>query len=123
MRKLAYVVIALIVVVAILIFALPSLVNVNQYHDKIQAELQQKLSLADLKITASQVAITDQQKHQSRSVYDHIDLGLSNYAPNQPFNLSLAAHLPGQGTETVSFDGKAGPMNSQNSMATPLDGR
>ncbi len=250
MRKLAIVVIALMVVIAILIFALPSLINVNQYHDKIQAELQQKLhrdvklgdmklkivpfsiqvadvtigedpkfntghpfasaqdlavsvkllpllghdiqinsvelvrpqielvrnaqgvwnfsslqgeqtasttspapapsnkkpspapsnnpapgtnnqssssqqafSLAQLKITDGQVAITDLQKHQSRAVYDHIDLGLSNYAPNQAFNLSLAAHLPGQGNQTVSFEGKAGPMNSQNSMATPLDGR
>src|SRR4029077_8954596 len=43
MRKLAGVLIALVVIIVIAIFALPSLVNVNQYHDKIQAELQQKL--------------------------------------------------------------------------------
>ena len=249
MRKLAGVLIALVVIIAIAIFALPSLVNVNQYHDKIQAELQQKLhrqvklgdmslkllpfsirvsnaeigedpkfntgqpfastqqlavsakllpllrheiqvnsvelvdpkielvrnaqgvwnfaslqqpsssnppaqpgasqpnaakpsptqpgpnqskpqpssgqalSLSQLKITNGQVAITDQQKHQSRSVYDHIDLALSNYAPGRPFDLSLAAHLPGQGDQYVKFDGTAGPMNDQNSLATPLDGR
>ena len=249
MRKLAGVLIALVVIIVIAIFALPSLVNVNQYHDKIQAELQQKLhrqvklgdmslkllpfsirvsnaeigedpkfntgrpfastqqlavsakllpllrheiqvnsvelvdpkielvrnaqgvwnfaslqqpsssnppaqpgasqpnaakpsptqpgpnqskpqpssgqalSLSQLKITNGQVAITDQQKHQSRSVYDHIDLALSNYAPGKPFDLSLAAHLPGQGDQYVKFDGTAGPMNDQNSLATPLDGR
>ena len=247
MRKLIGVLVALILIVAIAIFALPSLVNVNQYHDKIQAELQQKLhrevklgemglklfpfsirvsnaeigedprfntgrpfastqqlavsakllpllrhdiqvnsvelvdpkielvrnaqgvwnfaslqqpstnpppaanekppvptkpspaqsapspskpsqpgqafSLSELKITNGQVAITDQQKHQSRSVYDHIDLALSNYAPGKPFDLSLAAHLPGQGDQYVKFDGSAGPMNDQNSLATPLDGR
>ena len=254
MRKLIGVVIALVVLVIIAVIALPSLVNVNQYHDKIQAELQQKLhrdvklgdmslklipfsirvtnveigedskfntgrpfastqqlavsakllpllrhdiqvnsvelidpkielvrnaqgvwnfaslqqpsqqnapsqpaanqpaakqpaqskpsptqtapnqgkpsqssgqafSLSQLKITNGQVAITDQQKHQSRAVYDHIDLALSNYTAGKPFDLSLAAHLPGQGDQYVKFDGTAGPMNDQNSMATPLDGR
>src|SRR5262249_27376197 len=216
MRKLIGVVIALVVLVIIAVIALPSLVNVNQYHDKIQAELQQKLhrdlklgdmslklipfsirvtnveigedskfntgsafastqqlavsakllpllrhdiqvnsvelidpkielirnaqgvwnfaslqqpsqetgpnqpaakqpsttkpsptqptsgqakpsqpsssqafSLPQLKITNGQVAITDQQKHQSRAVYDHIDLALSNYTAQSPFHLSL----------------------------------
>ena len=81
------------------------------------------LSLAELKITNGQLAITDEQKHQSRAVYDHIDLALSDYAPNTPFNISLAAHLPGQGDQYVKFDGTAGPLNQQNSMATHLDGR
>jgi uncharacterized protein involved in outer membrane biogenesis len=254
MRKLAGVLIAIVVIIVILLIALPSLINVNQYHDKIQAELQQKLhrpvklgnlslkllpfsirvsnaeigedpnfntgrpfataqdlavsakllplirhevdvnsvelvnpkielvrnaqgtwnfaslqgqpttpnnaanptpgtaapksahqapakpspapsaqaenkssgqalSLGELKITNGQVAVTDLQKHQSRSVYDHIDLDLSNYAPDKPFNLSVAAHLPGQGDQYVKFDGTAGPINQQNSMATHLDGR
>jgi len=223
MRKLIGVLIAIVVIVGILVFALPSLIDVNQYHDKIQAELQQKLhrqvklgdmrlkiipfsirvanaeigedpkfnngrpfastealavsakllpllrhevavnsvelvnpkielvrnsqgvwnfaslqgqqanatssssgealSLAELKITNGQVAVTDQQKHQSRSVYDHIDLDLSDYAPGKPFSLSLAAHLPGQGDQYVKFDGTAGPLDQQNSMATHLDGR
>jgi len=257
MRKLVGVLIALVVIIVIAIFALPSLVNVNQYHDKIQAELQQKLhrdvklgnmslkivpfsirvsdvqvgedpkfatgrpfattqdlavsvklmpllrhevavnsielvdpkielvrnaagvwnfaslqgeqtpanaqpgapetaqqkpatksqpskpspapaatanqsaenkpaqafSLAELKITNGQVAITDQQKHQSRAVYDHIDLALKDYEPGKPFDISLAAHLPGQGDQYVKFDGSAGPLNDQNSMATHLDGR
>ena len=257
MRKLAGILIAIVVIIVILIFALPSLVNVNQYHDKIQAELQQKLhrqvklgnmslkiipfsirisdveigedpnfhtgrpfattqdlavsakllpllrhevdlrslelinpkielvrngqgtwnfaslqgqqapeanapaapsapapktagkqpaakpspaatpatpppaenkpgealSLAELKITNGQVAITDEQKHQSRSVYDHIDLDLTDFAPGKPFNITLAAHLPGQGDQYVKFDGSAGPLDQQNSMATHLDGR
>lgn len=223
MRKLAGILIAVVVIVVILVFALPALLDVNQYHDKIQAELQQKLhrhvtlgnmglkiipfsirvsdavigedpkfntgrpfasaqelavsakllpllrhqvevnsvelvdpkielvrnaqgiwnfaslhgeqapapsggssqaiTLSELKITNGQVAITDQQKHQSRSVYDHIDLDLSDYAPDKAFNLALAAHLPGQGDQYVKFDGSAGPLNSQNSLATHLDGK
>ena len=43
MRKLVGVLIGIVVIIVILVFALPSLVNVNQYHDKIQAELQDKL--------------------------------------------------------------------------------
>jgi hypothetical protein len=224
MRKLAVVVIAIVVIVLILVLALPAIINVNQYHDKIQTELQQKLhrqvqlgdmslkiipfsirvsnvqigedpkfntgrpfasagelavsvkllpllqhdvavnsielvspkielvrnpqgvwnfaslqgeqsnapssgsssgalSLGELKITDGQIAVTDEQKHQSRSVYDHIDLDLSDYAPGKPFNLALAAHLPGTGDQYVKFDGTAGPLNQQNSMATHLDGR
>src|SRR5690242_15649396 len=38
-------------------------------------------SLAELKITDSLIAITDYQKHQARTVYDHIDLTLKNFAP------------------------------------------
>src|SRR5581483_3797368 len=83
----------------------------------------QQLSLAELKITNGQVAITDEQKHQSRSVYDNIDLDLTDFAPGKPFNVTLAAHLPGQGDQYVKFDGTAGPLNQQNSMATHLDGR
>jgi len=83
----------------------------------------QALSLSELKITNGQVAITDEQKHQSRSVYDHIDVALSDYAPGKPFNLSVAAHLPGQGDQYLKFDGSGGPLNSQNSLATHLDGR
>src|SRR6201995_5545173 len=43
MRKLVITVIAVVVIVFIRVLALPAMLDVNQYHDKIQAELQQKL--------------------------------------------------------------------------------
>src|SRR5579872_4980063 len=43
MRKLLIAAVSVIVIVIILALALPAIINVNQYHDKIQAELQQKL--------------------------------------------------------------------------------
>src|SRR6185312_11698793 len=46
-----------------------------------------EFSLANLQITDGQVAITDQQKHQSRAVYDHIDVTVNDFAPNKPFSL------------------------------------
>jgi len=81
-----------------------------------------ELSLANLEITDGQVAITDFQKHQSRAVYDHIDLNLSNFAPDQQFSIKLAAHLPGQGKQTVSLDGNAGPIRQKDMLNTHFDG-
>jgi uncharacterized protein involved in outer membrane biogenesis len=87
-----------------------------------QAQGAQALELDSLKITDGQVALTDEQKHQSRAVYDHIDLSLRNFAPDKQFGLSLAAHLPGKGTQTISLAGKAGPINRASMADTPLDG-
>lgn len=82
-----------------------------------------KFSLAELKITDGQVAVTDLEKHQNRSVYDHIDLTLSDYAPGRPFTLALAAHLPGQGKQLLQLNAKAGPIQQGNMLTTPLDGK
>src|ERR1035438_3149711 len=68
-------------------------------------------ALDELKITDGQVAVTDFQKQQARAVYDHIDLTLKDYAPNQPFSVDLTAHVPGKGAETLSLSGKGGPIN------------
>ncbi len=80
------------------------------------------LSLANLTITDGQVAITDQQKHQSRAVYDHIDLDVSDFAPDQQFSIKAAAHLPGSGSQTVSLEGKGGPIKQADIINTPFDG-
>jgi uncharacterized protein involved in outer membrane biogenesis len=77
-----------------------------------------KLAIAD-----GQVAVTDFQKKQPRAVYDHIDLTLKDYAPNQPFSLDLAAHVPGKGAETLSLSGKGGPVNQAQMLSTPFDGK
>ncbi len=80
------------------------------------------VSLNELKINDGQVAITDQAANQPRAVYDHIDLRLTDFAPGKKFGLDVAAHLPGQGKQLLSFKGKVGPLNSANSAATPVDG-
>ena len=82
-----------------------------------------QLSLDRLRITDGQVAFTDEQHRSPRSVYDHIDATLKNFAPDQPFDLALAAHLPGAGNQTISLEGRAGPINGSNQLATPMDAR
>jgi AsmA protein len=81
-----------------------------------------QFSLANLFINDGQVAITDLQKHQSRAVYDHIDLTLNDFAPDQQFSLKLTAHLPGSGKQTLSLEGKGGPLKEADLLNTPFDG-
>ena len=82
----------------------------------------QAFSIQDLRIVDGQVALTDLQKHQSRAIYDHIDLSISGYAPGKAFDLDLAAHLPGQGAQKVQLSGKAGPIPEGTLTTMPFDG-
>ncbi len=79
-------------------------------------------SLAELKITDGQVAITDLQKGSLRSVYDHMDLTLGDYAPGKAFSIQAATHLEGAGAQTIRLEGRGGPLADQGLLATPFDG-
>ncbi len=83
---------------------------------------QKQFTLGELKITDSQIAITDYQKRQARQVYDHIDLSLKDYAPGQPFSIDATAHLPGNGSQTLRLTGDGGPVNNVDFTATPFKG-
>ncbi len=82
-----------------------------------------QLTLAQLSINDGQVAITDLQKHQSRAVYDHIDVNVSDFAPDQQFSLKVTAHLPGSGKQAIYLQGKGGPIKQADMMNTPFDGQ
>ena len=88
-----------------------------------------QLTLTALAVNDGQVAITDQQKHQSRAVYDNIDLNVSDFAPDQPFSLKVTAHLPSEGKtarnskQAINLQGKAGPIKKADMMNTPFDGQ
>ncbi len=73
-----------------------------------------EFTLGELKIVDGQIAVTDNQKHESRAVYDHIDASLKDYAPGKPFSLDVAAHLPGTGSQTLQFRAKAVPSMTLN---------
>jgi len=82
-----------------------------------------QFSLNLLNLTDGQIGYTDQLHKQARSVYDHIDLRLEDFAPNKEFALTLAVHFPGEGAQMVEFKGKAGPLNvaTENTLP-PLSG-
>ena len=81
-----------------------------------------QFELAHLLITDGQVAITDLQQRQSRVVYDHIDLSVSDFAPNQQFSMKVSALLPGAVKQDILLEGKAGPIQAD-ALKTPFDGR
>ncbi len=81
------------------------------------------LALDELKIADGQVAVTDLQLRLPRAVYDHIDLTLKDFAPDKQFSFDLTAHVPGRGAETLSMEGKAGPINQVLMLSTPFDGK
>ncbi len=82
----------------------------------------EQFALASLEIHDGQVAVTDQQKRKPRAVYDHIDLTVNDFAPNQEFSVKVAAHLPGEGRQLLSLDGKGGPLQSSDPAGTSFSG-
>ena len=83
---------------------------------------EQGFSLGELAINDGQVAITDLQDKRPKTVYDHIDLKLSDFAPTTPFNIEASVHLPGAGNQEVGLKGKGGPLAHDNPATTPFKG-
>src|SRR6266496_254266 len=83
---------------------------------------QQAFSLGKLAIEDGQIAITDLQSRKARTVYDHINLQLTDFAPNKPFDLEASVHLPGSGNQEVSLKGSGGPLSHESPASTPFKG-
>ena len=83
---------------------------------------QQQFSLGELAIKDGQVAITDLQDHKPRTVYDHINIKLTDFAPDTPFHLDASVQLPGPGSQDVHLQGKGGPLSHANPASTPFKG-
>jgi AsmA protein len=81
-----------------------------------------EVEISNLKILDGQVALTDAEKNQPRTVYNHIDLSVNGYAPDKAFDITAAAHLPGPGAQTLSIAGKIGPIDQATPITTPFDG-
>ena len=55
------------------------------------------------------------------SVYDNVDMELSNLSPKSQFPAMVTADLPGGGT--FRLEGKIGPLNPTDASLTPLDAK
>jgi len=82
----------------------------------------QQFSLGQLAVQDGQVAITDQQARKPRVVYDHINLTLTDFAPDSPFSVDASVHFPGQGAQEIRLQGKGGPIQQPDLAATPFRG-
>jgi uncharacterized protein involved in outer membrane biogenesis len=91
--------------------------------EKEQGQKPEALSLDQLKIYDGQIGITDRQQQKPRAVYDHIDLLLSDFAPEKPFYVDARAHMPGAGEQVIVLQGKVGPIERDAMVRTPFDGK
>ena len=83
---------------------------------------QQEFSLGELAVKDGQLAVTDQQARKPRMVYDHINLTLTDFAPNSPFSVDASVHFPGQGVQEIRLQGKGGPVQQADPASTPFRG-
>ncbi len=80
-------------------------------------------TLNQFKILNGQLAVTNQKTKSPRTVYNHIDLTVTGFAPGKQFDIDAQVHFPGQGKELLSFRGKAGPLATGAAEATPVNGQ
>src|SRR5262249_46082376 len=81
------------------------------------------ISIGRLKIDDGQIAVTDLHQKESHTVYDHIDLLLYDFGPDKNFPIEGRAHLSGTGQQTIVFQGNAGPIQHDDLVRTPFDGK
>src|SRR5215472_6108187 len=82
----------------------------------------EQLSLSKLTINDGTVSVTDDQARTGTSLYNHIDVALSNFAPGRPFSIQAAAHLGAAGNQQVRLAGSGGPVRQDQPAATPFHG-
>ncbi|MCU1286708.1 MAG: hypothetical protein JWO13_3058 [Acidobacteriales bacterium] len=82
-----------------------------------------RIALDHVAITDGEIAITDDQAHQPRSVYQHIDIALGDVALSKKMQFDVAVHLPGQGDPSAKLQGDAGPVNLDKILDTPFSGK
>jgi AsmA protein len=87
-----------------------------------QPSAEQQFSLGKLTIQDGQISLLDQQQSKSPTLYDHIDLTLTNFAPNEPFTVDAAAHMAGAGSQEMRVQGEGGPLVREQPATTPFHG-
>src|SRR5262249_18620308 len=80
------------------------------------------ITLSELAIRDGQVSVLDKQKSKTPSLYDHIDITLTDYTPGTPFTIDAVAHMPGAGSEQIRLQGKGGPLVRGQPALTPFEG-
>ena len=76
------------------------------------------LTVAAIKITNGRVTLTKAISHAPPLVLDKLNIEVKDFSPTSAFSFTLAAAFNGEGD--LKLDGKAGPINAGNAMATPL---
>ena len=79
------------------------------------------LSIAKLNITNGRVTIGEVKSAAKPQVYSKVNVAMRDFSFTSKFPFTVSADLPGGGT--MKLDGSAGPINSVDTAATPLEAK
>ncbi len=83
------------------------------------SSMMQNLSVDDAEITNGTLNLASAGQTGPPAVYQQLNAKVTNLTPTSPSPFTASAQLPGGGS--FAANGKFGPLNQQNSAATPLD--
>jgi AsmA protein len=77
------------------------------------------LSVGKLNVNNGKLIVGKANSSAKPSVYDKVDIAVTNFSATSQFPFKFSAQLPGGGEASIS--GKAGPINSADAAKTPLE--
>jgi len=79
------------------------------------------LSVSKLDVKDGRLSVDGATLTKKPHVYDNVDISVRDFSPKSQFPYTISANLPAGGT--VKLDGKAGPINSTDVSASPIDAK
>jgi len=77
------------------------------------------LSVSKLDVKDGRLSVNRANSSIKPHVYDNVDISVRDFSPKSPFPFTIAANLPAGGT--AKLEGKAGPINSADVSASPIE--
>lgn len=77
------------------------------------------LTVAAIKISNGRITLAKAGSKAPPLILDKLNIGVKDFSATSPFTFTLDAAFSGGGS--IKLDGKAGPINAGNAIATPLD--
>ncbi len=77
------------------------------------------LSVSKLDVKDGRLSVNRANSSIKPHMYDNVDISVRNFSPTSQFPFTISANLPAGGT--AKLDGKAGPINSADVAASPIE--
>jgi AsmA protein len=77
------------------------------------------LSVRKIKVSSGRITLTKAGSQAPPLILDQLNIDVKDFSTDAPFTFLLAADFSGGGD--IKLDGKAGPINAGNAIATPLN--
>ena len=77
------------------------------------------LSVSKLDVKDGRLSVNRANSSIKPHVYDNVDISVRDFSPTSQFPFTITANLPAGGT--AKLDGKAGPINSSDVSASPIE--